>query len=364
MPRWTVISIVMLIVCPLASGALAQSICINCHFSYSNGMHAQGVGACNMCHTMHNSQDGALVDPDSPNGNAFLLVDSTPSDVCLQCHAGFVSETLGTDPTNPPAEVGAGNFVFLLEDNLNDGYLGATSPIAGDKAGHNIRAPGWGLAPDGTLATAPGGSFPASDLGCTSCHDPHGNGNFRMLNGAGPVQNGLYSFASGAPMAVGLSIYHGSERQNSHTAYNAGMSAWCGNCHGDFHETGTQFKHPSDNVIGPDIANTYNLYRGTSDPNGGSAATAYLAMVPFEDAGATYTGTGGPAASSRVMCLSCHRAHASSAPNAGRWDFNVTLLSKDGLASGSYPIPDPYVDPAQRSLCNKCHGKDGLGLLP
>ncbi len=347
-----------------ATGAWAQSICMDCHFSYTNGMHARGVGACNMCHTMHNSQDGALVDPDSPNGNQYLLVDSTPSDVCLQCHAGFVSNTLGTDPANPPTEVGAGNFVFLLEDNLNDGYNGALSPIPGDKAGHNVQAPGWGLNADGTLTTSPGGSFPANELGCTSCHDPHGNDSFRMLNGTGPVQNGLFSFDSAAPMAVGLSIYHGSERQDRHTAYNAGMSAWCGNCHGDFHANDTKFKHPANEAIGADVATTYNLYLGTSDPAGGSAPTAYLTQVPFEDPGVVYTGTAGPGAASRIMCLSCHRAHGSSAPSAGRWDFNVTYLADDGVESGSYPLPNPYGDPAQRSLCNKCHAKDEFSLIP
>ena len=58
------------------------------------------------------------------------------------------------------------------------------------------------------------------------------------------------------------------------------------------------------------------------------------------------------------MCLSCHRAHASSAPAAGRWDFNVTFLHEDGAESGSWTIPDPYGDLSQRSLCNKCHKKD------
>ena len=45
--------------------------------------HDAGVAACNGCHTMHNSQDNVLVDPDSPNGNDYLLKDATPSDVCL-----------------------------------------------------------------------------------------------------------------------------------------------------------------------------------------------------------------------------------------------------------------------------------------
>ena len=55
------------------------------------------------------------------------------------------------------------------------------------------------------------------------------------------------------------------------------------------------------------------------------------------------------------MCLSCHRAHATSSPAAGRWDFKVALLADDGRASGSYPIPNPYGGAAQGPLCSKCH---------
>ena len=35
--------------------------------------HDGGVARCSGCHTMHNSQDGVPVDPDSPNGNPWLL---------------------------------------------------------------------------------------------------------------------------------------------------------------------------------------------------------------------------------------------------------------------------------------------------
>ena len=60
--------------------------------------------------------------------------------------------------------------------------------------------------------------------------------------------------------------------------------------------------------------------------------------------------------------MTCHRAHATSAPDAGRWDFSVTFLIEDGDESGSYEIPNPYTD-NQRSLCNKCHRKDEFDIL-
>jgi hypothetical protein len=199
-------------------------------------------------------------------------------------------------------------------------------------------------------------------MGCTSCHDPHGTSDFRFLYGAGrSVQDGLATFTNAAPTAAGLAVFFGSECPTSHTAYQGGMSAWCGNCHGDFHNNNTKLIHPSGSAIGGTIATTYNLYNGTMDQIGGAAATAYLPEVPFEDPANTTSSTAGPSGSSQVSCVTCHRAHASSAPDAGRWDFSVTFLYEDGHESGSYAIPNPYAASSgndQRSLCNKCHRKD------
>ena len=320
--------------------------------------HDGGVADCAGCHTMHNSQDGILVDPDSPNGNAWLLKDATPSDTCLGCHATGLGSVFAVDPLNPAPQKGSGNFIFLLEDNINDGHGGATDPISGDAAGHNLAAPGFGLAPDTTLSAAPGGTFPAGSLGCTSCHDPHGTDSFRLLYGATAVQDGLYTFTNAPPTAEGLSLHFGAESPTSHTAYQGGMSAWCGNCHGDFHNNNTKLIHPSGSTLGGSIASTYNLYDGTSNQTGGAQATAYLPEVAFEDAAMTTSSEAGPSASSQVSCITCHRAHANSAPDAGRWDFGVTFLHEDGVESGSWQIPDPYADLNQRSLCNKCHNQD------
>ena len=348
-----------------ATSAQAQ-ICYTCHNihgTWISDFHGQGVAHCNMCHTMHNSQDGGSVDPGNVAGNRYLLRDASPSDLCLTCHADWISDTFTADPMNPPDFVGGGNFVFLLENNLNDGYAGDSNPISGDAAGHNIIAPAYGSGEDATLSMAPGGTYPSSALSCTSCHDPHGNMNFRMLYGAEEIQGGLYEFESAAPIASGASIYHGRETNSRHTAYQSGVSTWCGNCHPDFHDSGN-YVHATDLPLGDTIASYYNSYNGTDDPYSGSPATAYLALVPFEDIGnVDIHSTAGPSGGSRVMCLSCHRAHATSAPDAGRWDFNVTFLHEDGVNSGSFALPDPYLSVNQRSLCNKCHRKDEFDLL-
>ncbi len=113
-------------------------------------------------------------------------------------------------------------------------------------------------------------------------------------------------------------------------------------------------------------------------------------MVPFQIDNGTdltqlrnlTTSKAGPQASDRVMCLSCHRAHASGWDSISRWNNKSTFLT----VAGDYPGIDAggngaygeyangrtkaetqatfYGRPAsiyatyQRSLCNKCHPKD------
>jgi len=320
------------------------------------GVHDGGVGACSHCHIMHADETGM----GGPQYDNPLLIGNNSSDLCLSCHATSFGSVLGRDPLAPPPEMGAGNFVFLLEDNLNDGPDGLIYPISGDSAGHNLNAPGFGLSSDPTYVTSPGGNYPANKMTCTSCHDPHGNQNYRFLRGPGNQQGpgGYFSFP--APDAEGLDLVAGAPESNSnHVAYRNGMSLWCANCHFDYvssnHQVGSGFDHPVNEAMENDIINRYNIYNGTMDPSGGNPATAYLAAVPFEDATSTTHFKAGPTATSRIICLTCHRAHASSAPSSGRWDFNVQTLGQDGVVSGSYPLPNPYPDPDQQPLCYKCH---------
>lgn len=137
------------------------------------------------------------------------------------------------------------------------------------------------------------------------------------------------------------------------------MTEWCSNCHGRYHQgnSGSDFKHRVEGNLGGNASQRYNEYDGDADPAGGVQSTAYLPEVPFEDVRTTTASTAGPESQSKIMCLSCHRAHASSSPAAGRWDFRVGKLAEDGVESGSYPIPSPYPDPDQGPLCSKCHDR-------
>lgn len=335
--------------------------------------HDGGVAECAGCHTMHNSQDGAPVDAINVNGNAYLLNNGNASDTCLRCHASYGQFADGIG-------YGAGGDFSWVTKTFTWSAHGHAYSSEGDSHGHNVVSPAYGIAADLTLTTAPGGDFQSQYLGCTSCHDPHGNQDFRLLYSSdiGPKYNGgRYSFAADAPIAKGNSRRtvsgSGVETDLAHTVYKSGMSNWCANCHDAFHSDNTgNFVHPIGD-LGSTIAANYNAYVSSDQLTGGNVATSYMGLVPFEavnvDLGAVDSTnyTQGPGGTDQVMCLTCHRAHASAYQDAARWDMSETFLadSHPSISDIDFVQADVdnkdynYVLPLnQRSLCNKCHMKD------
>ena len=320
--------------------------------------HDGGVGSCEGCHSMHAADAGA------PAG--FLLKAASPTDVCLRCHQNENGNTWGNDVRDPGTQFGGGPFVLLRASNLNDGP-GGSDPLAaipGHRAGHNVISYSNGTAADAEFPVAPGGTYPSLNLHCTSCHDPHGKGgHFRLLYGNdfpdSQVNGQIFRFTQPAPQGEGIPVDGPGETPARHTAYRSGMTDWCANCHGYYHENGlSSFVHPVRNELSPGVLDVYNRYQGSGNLTG-SGIDAYVPQVPVETAGASTDFRGPIAAGARLSCLSCHRAHASSGPSSGRWDFNITTWAEEGLISGTWPIPNPYeltVGPSQRRLCEKCHG--------
>ena len=350
----------------MASGALA--------------FHDGGVAECAGCHTMHNSQDGALITDDG--GHEYLLKAANSTDTCLSCHAGYGQMAGG-------AGYGPGGDFYWLTKTFTWTSHGHAAESTGDSHGHNVVSPAYSVLADATLLTAPGGDFNSSYMSCTSCHDPHGNQAFRILYGDssvfgvpdGPLVGGTrVSFDNPAPLAKGNSrvtipgTNTGEETNAKHTVYKNGMSDWCANCHPDMHSDITNnFVHPTGENLGSTVAAAYNAYISSDDVQHGVLATAYFGLVPFEIVNVdlatvdTKNYTTGPSGVDQVMCLTCHRAHASAYPDMGRWDFGETFLedshpqATDGGADPS-DIDNKDYDYTfvlnQRSLCNKCHVKD------
>ena len=380
--------------------------------------HNGGTGECSGCHNTPPQLKG-----------------SDPGSTCLNCHQAPFGVQLpegiyvATDPMTvsncvqlPPG----GDFCWLKK-NYKWNVFGSQEVSRGDKHGHNIVAQDYGYMADPTLPTAPGGVYPSNSMSCISCHDPHGNyrrnadgtisasgiaivasgsynsspdpsssgtvGSYRLLAGKGyqPKSLGVgVVFTADPPAAVAPLSYNRSEAlTETRVAYGSGMSEWCQNCHaGSFSKV---IHHPagSSERLTMELVQNYNSYVATGNLNG-NRNTSYTSLVPFEmgtrdygllkrTANTTNSEMSGPKSDAVVMCLTCHRAHASGWDSINRWNNKSTFIVYDNLYPGidnSVPLefsqgrseietqktfydrPTKLFSPFQRSLCNKCHVKD------
>jgi len=214
----------------------------------------------------------------------------------------------------------------------------------------------------------------------------------------------------GVPAAVTPATYNRSEASTqTRTAYGWGTTPytswgnWCGTCHTDMH-IGSRI-HPVDQTLPSTITNNYNAYLMTGNLMG-TPTTSFSSLVPFAEGTSTFstlaahalnndTYLNGPTSGTdRILCLSCHRAHASAWEYSLRWNPEnefLTMADQNGIAvypaynqtgttpNGSnlnaqqqvsrgysvaemtaayYQRPANKFAPYQRQLCNKCHIQD------
>jgi len=422
---------------------------------FPNGFHNGGVGACDGCHSRSldaSRTDSSVVFKNSSTASGANRTESRdvsrgmfngqdPSSTCLICHtapkglrqpSGYYVATNNEDITAgmPPTQMApGGDFAWLRKTfrwSMRDSSTIKDGLSQGDHHGHNIIAAQFGYTPDFTNITAPGGGYPAEKLGCTSCHDPHGSyrrlsdgsistnntipiiasgsykssptpdathavGAYRLLAGKGyspRITGSPVVLTADPPAAIAPDIYNRVEPQYGDTrvAYGSDMSEWCQNCH-------KPHNHPTGNsaIINSTFAKQYNSYVASGDM-GGSRATSYSSLVPFETGTHDYSelkriaGSGGngadlngPKSGENIMCLTCHRAHAGGWDAITRWNTKTELIVYNGrypgidagspshIAQGrtSAETRKAYNErPAdsfalyQRGLCSKCHVKD------
>jgi len=414
----------------LASALLAMGVA-----PMSFAFHSGGVAECTGCHSMH-----------APLSANNLLLGTDDSSTCLNCHQNAAdtkassyhistvdSKLTGTG--SPLQRTPGGDFAWLKKTYSWTGYHGPETE-AGSTHGHNIIAADYGYFVD-DKAGSPGGSFPSAQLACTSCHDQHskarrfpdgtiadtgapiiGSGSYdtsilpvgtqamgiyRLLRGnLNPVSNADFT---GYPVAVAPYSYNRTEAvTQTRVAYGdatgssngASWGQWCATCHANMHSTKSgNLVHPIDEPLSGYSVN-YAKYVSSGIMTG-SSATSYLSLVPFAtndwkfstlkplaDPASTITGSG-PDAADKVMCLSCHRAHASGFPEMLRWNTEsefITAVDNTGTviwpgtdavggaskgsngrtsletAAAYYDRPVTVFGAYQRQLCNKCHAKD------
>ncbi len=326
--------------------------------------YATVTGACVNCHTMHNSQGGAAMATFGTTGgtvpNATLLRGS-----CIGCHGQLPAGANNIITDIPQVSHADGN--DLAGGNFK--YM-----IATDAMGHNVE----GLkATDGALANDPPGYASAYDpattdfssgsrLTCAGSQGCHGNrdvlSQYTAVSGAHHDSDAVLKFggivegSQGASVATSYrfllgvqggedtdwqdtssSADHNEYKGATYSASRATM-AWadvetisqlCSECHGNFHlDAGVQeavtndwIRHPTDYVIpaSGEYTSISAIYNTT--------VPVARATIPTAAASSAVT-----AGTDIVMCLSCHRAHASEHTDILRWDYSGMVAGTTGTA--------------------------------
>lgn len=167
-----------------------------------------GAGKCAACHRAHTAQ------------SEYLLIEAEPG-LCNTCHDGSSAQTMVQDGImgNGTGALRGGGFTtaaidtggarstwtlstatppVLTRSNPTIPSLTATTGPAPVTSKHQIGVAGtaWG-----NETTATQGLGKSITLECTSCHDPHGNRNFRILRGQ-PTDAGIKGVTYRAPVAA------------------------------------------------------------------------------------------------------------------------------------------------------------------
>ena len=254
---------------------------------FAGNWHTGSTAVCSDCHTQHNSAGGLPMRTDNnPNPAPILLRGATPLDLCLSCHEG-------TNPSAPDVIAPVG---YLSESAAgpfpNPGGIDTT--IA-----HHLNSP--------TAEVPPGGSVPMI-LTCTTCHDPHGNDNYRNLR-PDPLQKNV---TGQTVVALQFVLPNGSNPAQVYTPsniiYKGTISTWCAKCHTDIASSSHSVDKP---IWGSQFA-SYTAWTSLTYPR-----------VPSESPLDNTV----PSTDDRVTCLSCHKAHGSLNPSATIYADGATIDS-------------------------------------
>jgi hypothetical protein len=250
--------------------------------------HTAASMVCSDCHTQHNSADGLPMRTDNVAQPArMLLRRGTAQELCLSCHAGTNAQAPDViDGVTYVPQTAAGSF-----ENA-----GGTASMRS----HNLLNPTAEVPPGGTIAMV---------LECTTCHDPHGNENYRNLR-PDPTRTGLTPVSVVVRQGV---TANGSNPEQvyvpDNVIYKSGVSLWCEKCHG---EPLAGSDHPDGVAMWGSAVADYTRWTSTTLPR-----------VPVHSPSDDII----PSTDDQVICISCHRAHGTQNDSALIYSDGVTLDS-------------------------------------
>ncbi len=317
--------------------------------SVNSGTAGLDADSCAGCHRAHVGQ------------GMDLIAAADDSALCLVCHgpsgAGATTDVIdGVLAASVPARgLKGGGFASAAMDTAWSASTGAPAPLAPATSAHGYDALAtgtmWG---NGAIGSGPGKTGVA--LGCIDCHNPHGNGAYRILR---PVPTGSDA-SSGITVPDLSSTYTVSSTANRYFGeiYGSGvydwewmyaLDAWCSQCH-------TRYDA---------------LEPGTGHIDSGDPIFAYRHMTRWPTGWPDCTVCHGPGGTGPAqdpldvgyriahepVCQNCHVAHGSS---ASMGTYSGAVAWPDGSTVPSGNERSSLLRLNNRGVCVGCHGSPGL----
>lgn len=330
-----------------------------------NGPHLKGAGgvlpdSCAGCHRLHTAKTD------------MLTLDAQPQ-LCYTCHGttgtgattdvqNGVAYTANPNGSRSATKAGAlrgGGFEYaLISAGSPTGQRGkldaagvqippnipaasAGAPVTSSHSVDNSTQTAWG---NGAIGTATAGS--PIQLRCGSCHDPHGNGNYRILRplpeqgtpSPGVNNTGTANAFSASGTYTGVitdavvkdyttTNYWASADVNA-PAYIANVSEWCSTCH--------------------------TRYLATRDKLGTVTTPGQRSRADSGDATFTYRHTSSQGTAGGKNCITCHVSHGSNA-TMGLFSGSVGNPVVGAPSSGGVTGDSKLLRVNNRGTCLMCH---------
>jgi predicted CXXCH cytochrome family protein len=255
-------------------------------------------GDVNSCATCHRIRGG---------GGGGVTLNQNDPDLCLSCH-GHDGSGASTD-----VETGVlrGQYIGLRSGGfsmalMDPGLTGQPQQVLvtsshGDGGGTGTA---WG---HGDAESS--GSGTSFELRCTSCHDPHGNGNYRSLRYVVPQSDSSNGSVDVVVQDSGYGITYTADNRRDTSYAPESIGEWCAQC------------HPA-----------YLAGLGSASAGTGNGRFSHTTAVPGS-------------------CLACHMAHGTSATMG---TYSASVSWPDGTPGGG-SADSRLLAVNNRGVCTACH---------